>query len=54
MNTTINESSRRDLFIDIVVQKFIFKNEQKRSCPVSPSYEEQVQDYPKQELFFTV
>jgi len=32
------ETSRRDLFIDIVVDRFMFKNNQITLSPVSPSY----------------
>jgi len=47
------ESSRRDFFIDMVVNGFIFKNKVS-SPPVSPSYLKQVWDYLKQGLGFTV
>jgi len=49
------ESSRRDLFIDMVVDRFILKNNYKlRSPPVSSSYHNQAKDYLKHGLVFTV
>jgi len=41
------ESSRRELFIDMVVDGFIFKYNQVTLSPVSPSYLKQVYDYLK-------
>jgi len=48
------ESSRRDLFIDIVDDTFIFKNNQITLSLVSPLHLNQVLDFLKQEIFFTV
>jgi len=45
------EGSRGDLFIDVVVERRIFKL---HSPPVSPSYLKQVWDYQKQGLVFGV
>ena len=47
------ESSRRDLFIDMVVDRFIFKYNQITLSPVSPSCPKQVWDCLKQGLGFT-
>jgi len=46
-------SFRRDLFIDIVFDRFIFKITKLRSAPVSPSYLKQVWNYLKQGVDFT-
>ena len=48
------ENSRRDLSSDVVVDRFILKNNQITLSPVSPSYSEQVWDYLKQGVVFTV
>ena len=48
------ESSGRDLSIDMVVNRFIFKNNQITLSPVSPPYSKQAWDYLKQGLVFTV
>jgi len=47
------ESSRRDLFIGMVVDRFIFKNNHVGFPLVSPRYLKQVYDYLKQGLIFT-
>jgi len=38
------ESSRRDLFTNMVIDKFIFKYNQVKLSPVSPSYLKQLHD----------
>jgi len=48
------ESSRRDLVIEMIVDRFIFKNNKIALPPVSPSYIKQMWDYLKQGLAFTV
>jgi len=48
------ESSRRYLFIDMVVDRSIFNNNQITLSPVSPSYLKQVRDYLKQGVVFAV
>ena len=47
-------SSRRDLFIDTVVDRFIYTNTQKAFFSVLPFNPKQIWDYPKQGLVFTV
>jgi len=42
------ESSQRDLFIAMVVYRFIFKNNKIILSPVSPSYPKQEWEYLKQ------
>ena len=48
------ERSLIDLFIDMVVDRLIFKKMKLRSTPVLPSYTKQVWDYLKQGLVFNV
>jgi len=48
------ESSRRNLFIDMVVMFILKKQNQLRSSPVPPSYPKQEWDNVKQGLEFTV
>jgi len=48
------KSSRRDLFIDMVVNRFTSKIIKLRSSVVSASYPKQVWDYLKQGLVFIV
>jgi len=48
------ESSRRDLFIDMVVDSFISNNNQITPPPFTPLCTKQVWDYLKQGLLFTV
>jgi len=43
------ESSRKDLFIDMLVDRYIFKTDDK----LSPSYPKQVRDYLNPGLGFT-
>jgi len=48
------ENPRRDLFIDLVVDRFVLKIIKLRSPPVSPAYPKQVWDYQKLGLAFAV
>jgi len=51
--TILLESSQRDFFIDMVVDRFILKITILRSPPVPPSYPKQERDYLKQGAVFT-
>ena len=52
-NNQSMESSRRDLFIHMVVDSFVFKMTKFHSPPVSLSYPKQVWDNLNQRLVFT-